>query len=332
MKETQALTGINLQNARNRNRLNTISFTVILFALSLCIYFGAKPKWLIKNASVETTSKPLVWGIAGCGRIAHDFSVALSLTHAQIKAYASGSNLKRRHLRASALAKLFNAIAYDSYEDLAKDPDINIIYVATTNQLHHDVTVLMLTNGKHVLVEKPTALNESQAINMISLAVKSNLFFGTNYWTRQFPVFKKLKEVVQSGLIGEIRIIRGDFGFQAVPLSISSSSHYFDRFFDHKLGGGTLLDLGCYMVQYATLLSPHDTFPTITSQGTIVNQVDLDVSTILTWSENFKATFSISFQRSSPFTLDIIGTHGIVQIKEPANCPISGNCIQGINI
>ena len=191
-----------------------IVFTVILF---LVVF--SKEELFITNS----TKPKLSWGIAGLGRIANDFALTLIENHHRLVSVAAGSSPDREH-RAKLFAKRFNLSprnAYDAYSYLALDKDVDIVYIAATNNLHYNITSMMLEAGKHVLVEKPTSLNTKQTIEMINLARKKGVFFSTNFWTRQFPVFKKLKKIVRENKIGEIVNVRGDFGFQAIKLFFS---------------------------------------------------------------------------------------------------------------
>jgi predicted dehydrogenase len=135
------------------------------------------------------------WGIVGAGRISHEFAVALKVLGANITAVAAGS-LPHAQSRAEAFAATFGVPnAYGSYEQLAKDPAVQVVYIGTTNQLHYDNTMLMLSHEKHVICEKPLAMDEKEAKEMIEYARKKKRLLLTNYWTRWFPAVKFAQEV-----------------------------------------------------------------------------------------------------------------------------------------
>ncbi|KAL9185772.1 hypothetical protein ACHAXT_003549 [Thalassiosira profunda] len=217
----------------------------------------------------------LRWGILGPGRIAHDFAATLSVMGCTITAVAASHDDEASSAlaRARKFAKLFSIPKYyGSYEELAADPDVDIVYVATTNQNHMQPTSSMLRAGKNVLVEKPTTLTYEEAKMMYDEAKKRGLFLMTNHWTRFFPLVKYLRRIFldsddanaldeeESATLdpavemrhdlGKALAMRGDFSF-ITPLNPS------DRYLNRTLGGGVTLDVGCYLVELA-LLAAYD--------------------------------------------------------------------------
>ncbi len=181
------------------------------------------------------------WAILGAGRIAEKFASDLKLLP-NAKLYAVGS---RSQERAEKFALHHHVQkAYDTYEEMVKDPLIDIVYIATRHVSHYSNTILCLTHGKAVLCEKPIAMNKNQFSVMVDTASKNKQFFMEALWTKFIPSFKKCKELVENGTIGDIRLIESDFCFKA----------YFDkegRLFNPLLGGGALLDIGIYPVFFA---------------------------------------------------------------------------------
>lgn len=181
------------------------------------------------------------WAILGAGRIAHKFASDLKLLpNANLLAVGS-----RSIERASEFASEHNAErAYGSYKELAEDPDIDIVYIATRHISHYSSTILCLDNSKAVLCEKPVAMNKDQCQLMLAKARNKKLFFMEALWTSFHPSFRKCKELVENGVIGDIKLIESDFCFKA----------HFDkegRLFNPLLGGGALLDIGIYPVFFA---------------------------------------------------------------------------------
>ena len=170
--------------------------------------------------------------------------------------------------RAKSFAHRFSIPShYNSYQELASDPNVDIVYIATTNNDHKSSTLLMLQYGKNVLVEKPTAVTYEDAQIMYDEAKRRGLFLMTNHWTRFFPLIKYLRQTFLTPNdelegttrtlkrpkhynLGKVMSMHGDFSF-ATPLSPS------DRFLNHTLGGGVTLDVGCYLIELA-LLAAHD--------------------------------------------------------------------------
>lgn len=155
----------------------------------------------------------LRWGIAGAGLVSHDFaSVVETLSPDEHKIVAVGA---RDFSRADEFAQRFNiAKAHGSYLELARDPNVEVIYVGVLNHKHLDVSLLMLEHGKHVLCEKPMCLNEKQARKLIECAKQKNLFLLEGIWSRFFPSYKYIREQIDSGKLGEIERVEAEYGNQ----------------------------------------------------------------------------------------------------------------------
>jgi len=178
------------------------------------------------------------WGILGCGRIARKF--AADLKHVQdAELTAVGS---RNRVTAEAFAKDFPArYTHDSYEALAINPEVDIIYVASPHGLHHEHTLLCLQHRKAVLCEKAFAINLKQAREMIDMAEKQNVFLMEALWTKFMPHYNTTMQMIREGKLGDIKSVLVNFGF--IPLAPVP-----ERLYDSALGGGTLLDIGIYNV------------------------------------------------------------------------------------
>lgn len=184
------------------------------------------------------------WGIAATGKIAGQFVDGLAMVD-DAEAVAVGS-------RAQASADRFGerwgiARRHGSLDALADDPDVDVVYVASPQSVHHDDVLRFLRAGKHVLCEKPFALDAAQAEAMVGEARDRGLFLMEAIWSRFLPAYIALREVLASGRIGEPQVVEASFGF-ALPYD---PAH---RLFDLALGGGSLLDLGIYPVQLASMV------------------------------------------------------------------------------
>lgn len=184
------------------------------------------------------------WGILSTGNIAHSFAIGLqSAQDAELVAVGS-----RNQENADKFAEEFNIPhAHASYEALVNDPEVDVIYIGTPHVFHAENTLLCLNAGKHVLCEKPFTLNSAQAQECIQVAQAKNLFLMEAIWMRFIPAIIKLQEIIQSGTIGDITLIKADFSFAFPHLP----EH---RLLNPKLGGGALLDVGIYPISFATLL------------------------------------------------------------------------------
>jgi len=188
--------------------------------------------------------QPVRWGILGTGRIAKEFAAALSFVNGA-KLVAVGS---RSQKSADEFGERFNvARRHAPYEQLADDPQVDAVYVSTPHALHRDNTILCLAAGKHVLCEKPFAINATQAAEMIGAAKKHRRFLMEAMWTRFLPAMAELRNLLAKGAIGEPRLLQADFGFRA-------EFNRKGRLFDPNLGGGALLDVGVYPVALSSMI------------------------------------------------------------------------------
>jgi predicted dehydrogenase len=187
--------------------------------------------------------RPVRWGILATGKIARLFADDLMLLpDAQLAAVGSRSKES-----AEAFAAAYDVPrAYDSYEGLVADPDVDVVYVATPHALHAQDVALAFDAGKAVLCEKPLTLSVTQAEPLVARARAERLFFMEGMWTRCIPAVRRLPQLLATGAYGEVRQVRADFGFavQAPP------EH---RLLNPALGGGALLDIGIYPLTYARL-------------------------------------------------------------------------------
>jgi predicted dehydrogenase len=184
------------------------------------------------------------WGIIGLGNIAETFASDLGLLpNANLYAVASRSQQK-----ADLFAKKHGAThAYGCYEDIVNNKDIDIIYIATPHSLHFENTSMCLMNKIPVLCEKPLAINSAEVKKMIALSKANDTFLMEAMWTMFLPSIKKTLELVNEKAIGNIKIVRADFG-------IRPQKDINNRFYNNALGGGSLLDVGIYPVFLSLLL------------------------------------------------------------------------------
>jgi predicted dehydrogenase len=246
------------------------------------------------------------WGILGTGRIAGDFATALgSLPDAELVAVGS-----RSPETAAAFAARFAASRwYGSYEELATDPNIDIIYIATPHALHLANAQLCLEHGKAVLVEKPFTLTGAQARNLVTLARERRLFLMEAMWTRCLPALIESRRRIDDGAIGEPRFLVADFGF----------SKAFDpghRLFDREMGGGALLDVGVYLASLASLyLGPP---VRIASQARIGRSgVDEDAALLFGYEGDRFAQLTASITTTTPQVATLFGAAGSIRLHAP---------------
>ncbi len=250
------------------------------------------------------------WGVAGTGAIAAGFATDLALL-ADARLVAIGS---RSLDRARTFADAHGASnAHGSYEALAADPDVDVVYVATPPMRHERDVLLFLEAGKHVLCVKPCALNAGEAERLVAAARRRDRFLMEAMWSRFLPPYRKLVELIGDGTIGQPRLVEADFGF-AAP---ADPGH---RLYDRTLGGGGLLDLGVYPVQLASLiLGRPDRVAAVGHIGP--TGVDEHVAAVLGYPGGELAVVKAAIATNLSCTARISGTLGVVELPAMMHCP-----------
>ena len=243
------------------------------------------------------------WGIIAPGRIASKFAEAVQ-KQKNMTVAAAASRDKTNARQFSSIHKIEKA--YGSYSELIEDPDIDAVYIAAPHPFHKDLTLQALEGGKPVLCEKPLAVNSTDAGSMIRKAREEKLFLMEGMWTRYLPVMKKIKESVENGIIGEVKMIRADFTFQADPDPKG-------RQLNPELAGGALLDVGIYPLSLAwwILGKPES----ILSRAEIGRTgVDIQAGILMQYKSGAVAQLSCGVSARGPVTAEITGTEGIIEI------------------
>jgi predicted dehydrogenase len=259
------------------------------------------------------------WGIAGPGGIAGRFAGAMTrVDGGEIVAVAS-----RSAERAGAFADRFGIAArYDDYRALAEDPDVDAVYVATPHARHEADTLLYLEAGKHVLCEKPLALNATQVRRMTAAAAGAGLFLMEAMWSRFLPSYRTLVDIVGSGRIGTPLQVEATFGFRR-PVE---PSH---RLFDPLQGGGALLDLGIYPIHLCQLvLGPISGAAGSGVLGT--TGVDEQVAAVLRHARGGLGVVQAAITVPLACTARVSGTDGWVDLPAFMHCPTSLTVTAGV--
>jgi len=250
------------------------------------------------------------WGVAGPGAIATSFAQGMTMVHGgEITAVAS-----RSIERADGYADRFGiAGRYDSYDALAEDPDVDAVYVATPHARHEADTLLFVEAGKHVLCEKPFALNARQAQRMAHAARAQGVFCMEAMWSRFLPAYRSMVDVLTEGRIGEPLLVEADFGYRTPVVPD-------DRHFDLHQGGGALLDLGIYPVQLCTLvLGLPDR---VSAEGVIgTTGVDELVAAVLHHPGDTLGVVKAALRAPLACTARIAGSDGWIQLPAFMHCP-----------
>ncbi len=250
------------------------------------------------------SATPIRWGILGPGKIAQKFASGLqTLEDATLTAIGT-----RDPLKAISFSTDFQVPnVHLSYDSMVADPEVDIVYVATPHTFHLEHTLLALEAGKHVLCEKPLARNAAEANLMAQKAREKGLFLMEAMWTRYLPLWQWLKPELDNGLIGEVRMVQADFGFNA-PFDPE------DRKFNPELAGGALLDVGIYPVSLACWLLGGKPV-SITAKGTLgTTGVDEENMALLSFANGKMAQVTSAVSCETPKQGWIMGTEGVVQI------------------
>lgn len=249
---------------------------------------------------------PLRWGVIGPGVIAGDFTRALH-AHTRQRMVACGS---RSAERAAAFAAAHGVDrAYASYEALVGDPEVDVVYVATPHSEHLEHALLAIRAGKHVLIEKPMAADADQAGQIAAAAKEAGVFAMEAMWTRYLPQTDIARQLLADGALGEVRVVTADFGGRAT----------FDatgRLWDPALAGGALLDLGVYVVSWASfaLGAPVG----IVATGTLApTGVDEQAALVLTSAGGGQALLSTGLRAGTPSLATISGSDARIETDSP---------------
>lgn len=187
----------------------------------------------------------LKWGILGTGNIARVFAKGLA-NCATGELYAVAS---RTQAKAQAFGGEFNVpVQYGDYEALLADPKVQVVYLALPHVFHSDWAARAAKAGKHILCEKPASINHAQAAAMVDAARKNDVFLMEAFMYRCHPQTARLVELLRAKAIGEVRVIQGTFSFQAEYDPANGA-------FSNAMGGGGVLDVGCYPVSMARLIA-----------------------------------------------------------------------------
>jgi predicted dehydrogenase len=268
----------------------------------------------------EPARKTINWGIIGTGWIAEKFAVGLSsVPDAKLTAVAS----RTRDTAAAFAQRHAIDTAHGSYEEIARDPAVDVVYIATPHPYHCENTLMCLENGKAVLCEKPFAMNEREVLRMIEKAGEKKLFLMEAFWTRFLPSLDVTLKILASGELGAVRHIKSDFG-------VSRPYDPKHRAFNKELGGGSLLDIGIYPVFLTLLLwGEPDEIKAVADIGKTA--VDESLALTFSYKDGRIATLFSSFTVNSTVETYIGGTKGRLKLNRMWHCPVSLELTKGDN-
>jgi len=247
---------------------------------------------------------PLRWGVIAPGGIAHSMATALrARTRQQVQAVGS-----RSLERAEAFAREFGAhAAYGSYPELVADPDVDAVYVASPHSEHHEHALLAVRAGKHVLVEKAFTRNHREALEVVQTARGAGVFAMEAMWTRFLPHIDVVRQVLETGLLGNVHTVLADHG---QPLHPGGPR----RLSDPELAGGALLDLGVYPLSFASFVLGDLT--TVSATGGLTDRgVDAQESITVANDAGALGVLMTTMLAKTPTTAAICGTRARLELE-----------------
>lgn len=258
------------------------------------------------------------FAILSAGNIAGVMAGTVSKMTDELVPYAIGA---RDLGRAKAMADKFGfEKSYGSYEELVRDENVDLVYVASPHSHHYEHVKLCLNHGKNVLCEKAFTVNAKQAKEIIALAKEKNLFLGEAVWTRYMPWVPKVKELINQGEIGEVQAVQCVFG---QPLM------HVERMTNPELAGGALLDLGIYPLTFASLILGADV-QDFTGEAVLTDKgVDAQNSITLKYKSGKMALLGSCMTAWAPNTGVICGAKGHIILHDFWMCERITVCVHG---
>jgi predicted dehydrogenase len=258
-------------------------------------------------------NRKIRWGVLGYARIARESVIPAirASSNSFFHAIASRDDAKL----AACRAQFSPPKAYRSYDELVRDPEIDAVYIPLPNSLHQEWTIRAADRGKHILCEKPLALNPAQCRDMFEACAANRVLLMEAFMYRYTDRVAKTIEVLRGGALGEIKFISSTFRFLlSNPESIK---------FKPELGGGALYDVGCYPINFAGLVldeitgSPSAALPeSISVQSVSQHGVDTIFSALLKYPSGIVASLHCGFNAQKRVYSEIVGSAGALQIPD----------------
>lgn len=247
------------------------------------------------------------YGIIGLGEIANKFADAVN----REKNIELVSVAAREQIRSDAFARKYGAKkAYGHYADIIADADVDIIYIAVTHNFHYEIVKECLNNHKAVLCEKPLVLTRKEAEELTGLAQRNNTLLMEAMWTRCLPAYRKAQEWVREGEIGNVTLISANFHFLGKYDPES-------RWYNPKLAGGSLFDLGVYPIEFSTGIFAADPIQVTGVASLAPTHVDESAAAAMLFPGGRLASFSCGFNAHAYDDAIIYGTSGKITVE---NC------------
>lgn len=249
--------------------------------------------------------KEMKWAVLGTGVIANEMAQALNKNGRNIYAVAN-----RTHEKAVDFAKKYNiAKVYDDMNDVFTDPEVDVIYITTPHNTHIEFMKKAIENGKHILVEKSITLNSDELDEAILLAKEKGVVIGEAMTIYHMPIYKKLKEILESGKLGEVNLITMNFGsFKEYDMN--------NRFFNRNLAGGAMLDIGVYALSFIRWFMEETPDRLVSQVKAAPTGVDEQAGLLLMNQKGQMASVMLSLHSKQPKRGMISCEKGFIEIME----------------
>ncbi|SDL86448.1 Gfo/Idh/MocA family protein [Sediminibacillus halophilus] len=245
------------------------------------------------------------WGILGPGTIAREFAVAINEVNGKIAAVGG-----RKLEKAQQFAEEYNIDkVYGSYDELLQDEDLDIIYIATPHTFHYQYIMESLRQNKHVLCEKSITVNSKQLQEIVELAEEKNLVVAEAMTIFHMPVYRKAREILQSGKLGKLRMIQVSHGSYKDPDPAN-------RFFNPELAGGAMLDIGTYALSLSRFFLSEQPDYVESTVKKFQTGVDEQVGILLKNKADEMATISMTLRAIMPKTILVAGEEGYIKVDD----------------
>mgnify|MGYP000810744054 CR=1 FL=1 len=245
------------------------------------------------------------WAVLGTGVIANEMAVALKKIGRNI--YAVGN---RTYSKAVDFAKKYGIEkVYDDYNDMFTDSDVDVIYITTPHNTHIEFMKKAIRNGKHILVEKSITLNSRELNEAMELAALHNVVIGEAMTIYHMPVYKKLKEILDSGILGKVNLITMNFGsYKEYNMN--------NRFFNRNLAGGAMLDIGVYALSFIRYFMTEKPDKLLSQLKKAPTGVDEQAGLLLMNNDGQMATVMLSLHSKQPKRGMVSCEKGYIEIME----------------
>lgn len=245
------------------------------------------------------------WAVLGTGVIANEMAVALKKIGRNI--YAVGN---RTYSKAVDFAKKYGIEkVYDDYNDMFTDSDVDVIYITTPHNTHIEFMKKAIRNDKHILVEKSITLNSRELNEAMELAALHNVVIGEAMTIYHMPVYKKLKEILDSGRLGKVNLITMNFGsYKEYNMN--------NRFFNRNLAGGAMLDIGVYALSFIRYFMTEKPDKLLSQLKKAPTGVDEQAGLLLMNNDGQMATVMLSLHSKQPKRGMVSCEKGYIEIME----------------